>query len=165
MINATITRDDPTCKLLNPPSFPLSRAVGEDYRGGRLESTGDVIVAAEEWVETGGWGEGGGRKRETRTHSHKRVHSRAHTHALSAIDTIGESIILWHSNVRERSPLPPPRPPFLDDIDDVCRLLLRARLSQTIRLSCVSDSLCTPRPLKIPGAKELRHFARILLVH
>lgn len=56
IINATITRDDPTCKLLNPLSFPLSEAEDEDYHGGlynvgRPESAGDVIVATKEREE------------------------------------------------------------------------------------------------------------------
>lgn len=37
IINATITRDDPTCKLLNRPPPPLGSfffGEGEDYRGG-----------------------------------------------------------------------------------------------------------------------------------
>lgn len=55
IINATITRDDPTCKLLNPPplgSF-LARVritVGAIHRtihrSRGWKSTGDVIVAA-----------------------------------------------------------------------------------------------------------------------
>lgn len=35
IINATITRDDPTCKLLNsPPPLGSFFGEGEDYRGG-----------------------------------------------------------------------------------------------------------------------------------
>lgn len=68
IINATITRDDPTCKLLNPLSFPLSETEGEDYHGGldnagRPESTGDVIVAAEERGRL--WGFEGGKRGHT----------------------------------------------------------------------------------------------------
>lgn len=152
MINATITRDDPTCKLLNPPSFPLSRAVGEDYHGGRTVRAVWNLRGMLLLPRKNGRQRRGGRKRETHT-------QHTHTRAPSAIDTIVYNI--WHSNVaRDVTPF--------DDIDGVCRLLLRARLSQTIRLSCVSDSFCTPQPLKIPGVKELCHFVRnswMLLVH
>lgn len=57
IINATITRDDPTCKRLKPTRPPSRRALfsarvritvgAPPFRRG-WESTGDVIVAAKE---------------------------------------------------------------------------------------------------------------------
>lgn len=118
--------------------------VGVGCGTGRLESTGDVIVAAEEWEETAG------RKKKGNTRAHTLVHAHFLTYRH------GRRVYNMYSIqtcARDH--------PF-DDIDGVCRLLLRARLSQTIRLSCVSDSLCTPQSLKIPGVKELRHFAPLV---
>lgn len=101
MINATITRDDPTCKLLNPPSFPLSRAVGEDYRGGRTVRAVWNLRGLLLLPRKNGRKRGGGRKRETYTHPRKHTH----TYTRTFCHRHGRRVYnIWHSNVRERSP-------------------------------------------------------------
>lgn len=126
IINATITRDDPTCKLLNPPSFPLySRprvriivGFGHSVCVRVWESTvGEIVVTKEPGGNIGEEGRKGNAP-------------------FSIIDTTG--VYNWYSDAREFAPLSTPS--MISTVFG--RVPLRGRLNRTMRLSCVSDGLC-----------------------